>query len=240
MTPYSNTLLEICVDSPASAAAAEEGGANRIELCADLSVGGTTPSAGIIANTRENVELPIHVMIRPHGGWRITDIDFEVMKYDIVHAKYLGIDGIVTGILTHDHAIDVLRMAELIKIAKPLSVTFHRAFDYVPDHEAALNQLVELGVERVLTAGGHGNAPGNIEPLRRIVALAGHRIHILVGGGLTIETIGQVRAQTKARELHMLSAVTNPVLHDREGSVFPGRRIVDADKVRQARAALMM
>src|SRR5438445_9519302 len=148
------TIIAVCVDSVESAMAAEAGGAERVELCDNLMEGGTTPSAGAVAAARKKLEIKFHVIIRPRGGdFCYSDVEFEVMKRDVEFAKQLGADGIVIGILLPDGAIDVTRTRELIDIARPMSVTFHRAFDMTRDAFAALETLIDLGIDRILTSG---------------------------------------------------------------------------------------
>ena len=147
-------LLEICIDSVESAANSERGGADRVELCAGLPEGGTTPSAGMIAAVRKKIEIGLHVMIRPRGGDFCYSADeFGIMQRDILIAKQLGANGVVFGILNIDGTVDKDRMRQLIDMARPLKVTCHRAFDMSCDLEQALEDLVEVGADRVLTSG---------------------------------------------------------------------------------------
>src|SRR5262245_53926414 len=136
-------LLEICLDSVESAVAAQQGGASRVELCDNLLEGGTTPSAGTIALARKYIDIGLHVIIRPRGGdFYYSDVEFEVMKYDIEQAKQLGANGVVIGLLTPDGAVDVERTHALLELARPMSVTFHRAFDMARDPHEALEKLI--------------------------------------------------------------------------------------------------
>ncbi len=147
-------LFECCVDSVDGAVAAEQGGADRVELCAALIEGGLTPSAGSIAFARERLKIPIHVMIRPRGGdFLYSTSELEVMRRDIDTAKRLKADGVVLGVLDADGRIAGERTRELTERARPLSVTFHRAFDMASDPRLALEELIAVGVDRVLTSG---------------------------------------------------------------------------------------
>ncbi|MGH9764286.1 MAG: copper homeostasis protein CutC, partial [Blastocatellia bacterium] len=152
--PKKTLTIEVCVDTVESAIAAQRGGADRIELCGNLIEGGITPSIGAIEMVRKNLSIPLHVVIRPRGGdFLYSDIDFEVMKRDIELVKWLGADGVVFGVLTPRAAVDVERTEDLIARARPLSVTFHRAFDMTRDPYQSLDDLIALGVNRVLTSG---------------------------------------------------------------------------------------
>jgi copper homeostasis protein len=229
-------ILEVCVDSVESAIAAQQGGAGRIELCADLEHGGTTPSAGLIRSVRESVSLKIHVMIRPRAGdFCYSEAEFEVMKGDIQNAKKLGIDGLVFGILTSARTIDTERTKILVEMSRPMSVTFHRAFDETVDLFAALSGLAQLGVDRVLTSGGKPSVEPGVQTLADIVREAGSSIKVLAGGGITLENVVDVIEKTNVDEVHALSSVSTafaPTSSDSNLS-HPPRRITDASKVRK-------
>ena len=152
-------LVEACVDSVESARAAERGGADRLELCDNLVEGGTTPSAGMIAECRTHVRIPIYVMIRPRGGdFLYSPVELEVMVRDIALARELGADGVVFGMLTNAGKVDRKRTARFVNLSYPLDVTFHRAIDVSRDPLEALEVLVDAGVDRVLTSGGAAKA----------------------------------------------------------------------------------
>src|SRR5690349_21015917 len=150
-----SVLVEACVDSVASAVAAERGGAGRLELCDNLFDGGTTPSAGMISAVKAAVKIPVYVIIRPRGGGFVySESELGVMRLDVEAARMLGADGIVTGVLTKDARIDVQHMRPLIDASAGLPTTFHRAFDLTPDLAASLETVMSLGMKRVLTSGG--------------------------------------------------------------------------------------
>ena len=165
-------LVEACVDSVASAVAAERGGARRLELCDNLADAGTTPSAGMIAAVKAHVGVPVFPIVRARGGGFVySPLEVDVMRRDIRAARQLGADGIVTGALDASGCVDQRIMLDLIEVAGELPVTFHRAFDVVPDLDAALETLIEMGVQRVLTSGG---APTAVQGADRLASLVAH------------------------------------------------------------------
>jgi copper homeostasis protein len=195
--------LEICVDLLESAVIAEKGGADRIELCADLQLGGTTPTGGLMKTARKHLDIDIYAMIRPRSGdFLYTELEFETMKADIELAKEMGMDGVVFGILDEDGNIDKARMQELIELAAPMKVTVHRAFDVSNDLFKSLETLVELGVERILTSAGGLKVTDNLPLLNKIVKKADHRIKIMAGSGVTAENAQEV-IQTGVDEVHL-------------------------------------
>ena len=199
-------LFECCVDSVDGARAAEQGGADRVELCAALIEGGLTPSAGSIALARERLRIPIHVMIRPRGGdFLYSATELDVMRHDIEAAKRLKADGVVLGVLAADGQIDSERTRELTERARPLSVTFHRAFDMARDARAALEQLIAIGVDRVLTSGQESTAYEGMETIAGLVRQASGRIIVLPGGGIHERTIEPIIRGTGVREVHVAS-----------------------------------
>jgi len=195
--------VEICVNSVESAVAAQVGGAQRVELCDDLVEGGTTPSFGSITKAREMLDIKLHVIIRPRGGdFLYSELEFDIMRRDIVEAKRLGVDGIVIGILDADGNIDAARTRELVELARPMTVTFHRAFDVSRDARRSLETLIEIGVDRVLTSGQCDLAADGKELLAEIIGQADGRIKILVCGGLCPDNIAEIAASTGADEFH--------------------------------------
>ena len=161
--------LEICTNSYQSAINAEKAGAQRIELCSELAVGGITPSYGLIKQVVNTLQIPVHVLIRPRSGnFTYSDDEFNIMKQDIQLCKELGCQGIVSGILNIDNTIDIERTQELAILIKPLSFTFHRAFDWVINPFEALKVLNNLGVDRILTSGQNTSAEKGVERLKEL------------------------------------------------------------------------
>jgi copper homeostasis protein len=196
-------LLEICVDSVESAVASERGGADRVELCAGLPEGGTTPSAGMIAAIRKKITVGLHVMIRPRGGDFFFSADeFGIMQRDILIARQLGANGVVFGILDTDGQVDKNRMRQLIEMARPLKVTCHRAFDMARDLEQALEDLAEVGADRVLTSGGKKSAVDAMPTLKQLVQHAHGRISVMACGELSIANVKAVIAYSNVTEVH--------------------------------------
>ncbi len=198
--------IEICLESIESVIAAEKGGADRVEFCADLFEGGTTPSLGAFKVAREHSSIAINVIIRPRpGDFCYSDLEFEAMKEDTRLFKEAGADGIVFGILTSDGSIDIPRCKELIEIARPCSVTFHRAFDMTKDPLASLETLIELNVDRILTSGHEESVTEGIEELKMLVQQAGDRIIIMPGAGITERNFSFIQQQIKAKEYHVFA-----------------------------------
>lgn len=196
-------LLEISVQTLEAAQAAERGGANRIELCAELSVGGVTPSRELLRAVREKVRIPIFSMIRPRAGDFVYSAgEWEDMKRSIAVAKEAGMDGVVVGVVQKDFKIDVSRTRELVALARPLPVTFHRVFDECGDLRSGLEAIILTGARRILTSGGATSAAEGASILRDLVKLAGNRIVILPGAGINGSNVAQVAQQTGAVEFH--------------------------------------
>lgn len=196
-------LLEVCVETVGSAIAAERGGAQRIELCSDLSVEGVTPDEDLIAEARRQVSIPLHVLIRPRGGKFIYSRDeFEAMKQAIRRAKQLRVNGVALGVLAADGRVDVVRTRELVELARPLSVTFHRAFDVCADLSEGLEAVVATGVERILTSGGARTAEEGSARLAELVKLAAGRLGVLACGSIRAENVRRIVEATGVREVH--------------------------------------
>lgn len=195
-------LLEISVESVEAAAAAERGGADRIELCCDLSVGGLTPDLALIRAVRQQLQIPIFVMIRPRGGDFVYSLaEFTQMKKSIAEAKDAGADGLVFGILKPNGTVDVDHTRELVELAQPLPVTFHRAFDSCADFSQALEDVSRSGASRILTSGGSAGALEGIDNIAMLIMVA-DQVTIVPGAGINMRNILQIAAATGAREFH--------------------------------------
>lgn len=196
-------MLEICCFSLESCLTAQKAGAYRIELCGGMFEGGTSPSAGLIKLARQHLSIKLYVMIRPRGGdFCYSDTEFEVMKADIHAAKELGADGVVFGILNPDASVDVNRTKELVDLAKPLKVTFHRAFDVSAEPFEALEAIIETGCERILTSGQKNTAIEGIDLLKTLAEKAGNRIEIMAGAGVSAANASQL-LEAGVHALHM-------------------------------------
>jgi len=196
--------VEICVDSAAGAFAAEQGGADRVELCDNLLEGGTTPSIGCITVARRRLKIGLQVIIRPRGGdFLYSDEEMDVVREDIRAAKSCGADGVVIGCLTAEGEIDRQRTAELIGLARPMNVTFHRAFDMCRDPQKGLEDLIGLGVDRVLTSGQDDSCLEGLELIAALQRQASGRIIIMPGGGITPRNVERIVAGTGVSEVHL-------------------------------------
>lgn len=199
----SDALLEIAANSIASALAAEAGGAGRVELCSALEVGGLTPSHATIALAVQRLRIPVHVLIRPRAGDFIyDDLDCEVMQGDIAACKQLGCAGVVIGALDAAGDVDLPRCRALLDAAQGLSVTFHRAFDFTRAPLAALDVVIALGCDRLLTSGQARDALAGAPLIRQLVEHAGERIAIMPGGGVSAGNIAAIARITGAHEFH--------------------------------------
>jgi len=200
------------VDGAESARRAIDAGAGRLELC-DLSIdGGVTPNPGVIEVVRRICTIPLHVLIRPRGGdFRYTAPELTVMLQDIAAMKRLGVNGVAVGALTQARRIARRNTRLLIDAARPMAVTFHRAFDATPDPRAALETLIGLGVERVLTSGGAPDAESGIPVLRELVRWAGNRIVVMAGGGIRNHNVGRIIQETGVVEVHAREIIHLPI-----------------------------
>jgi copper homeostasis protein len=216
--------FEVCVDSVGGVRAAKAAGADRVELCSDLLEGGITPSRGMIRQARAVEGIGLHVMIRPRGGDFLFDNDeFSIMEADIDAAKSEGADGVVIGLLLADGTIDANRTGALVARARPLSVTFHRAFDMTPDPFQALETLIGLGVDRVLTSGQESTVLEGLPLISELVRRAGDRIVIMPGGGITSRNVERIVDAARPRELHFATLEPEPSgMQFRRHHVFMG------------------
>lgn len=195
-------ILEICTNSYQSAKNAQEAGAHRVELCQELSVGGITPSYGLLKQVVDTLSIPVFVLIRPRSGnFVYSEEEFDIMKHDIQLCKNLGCEGIVSGVLNKDNTIDIERTKELIDLSRPLQFTFHRAFDCVKNPCEALEQLIDLGVDRVLTSGLETSAEKGLNNLKQLQEQANGRIIILAGSGITFEN-AKLFKEASFKEIH--------------------------------------
>lgn len=197
-------ILEVCVDSVESAIEAVKGGADRLELCANLVIGGTTPSPELFNAVRRVTDIPMHVLIRPRfGDFCYTDYEFKIIKEEVKMFRELGAEGVVIGVLTREGELDVSRMETLIKEANGLPVTLHRAFDVCKNPYDALMDAKKLGIDTILTSGQKNHCLDGRELLKDLVEKAGKDINIMIGSGVTPEVISEMAPYTKALAFHM-------------------------------------
>ena len=242
MTKYT---IEIATADYVTTRSAVEGGADRIELCANLGEGGTTASYGTIRQCREAFPVALFPIIRPRGGdFLYTDEEFNIMLHDIKVCRDLHCDGVVIGMLQADGNIDGKRTSKLIKAAYPMGVTFHRAFDRCANPFEALELLIELGCERILTSGQKPAAPDGFELISELNRVGGHRIHIMPGSGVRRDNIQELAEKTGCTEFHSSlrgkekSRMTfvHPDFVDSSESYM--NNAIDPNEVRALRAAL--
>ncbi len=232
-------IFELCAETIDACLVAREGGAHRIELCSGLSEGGMTPSHGLIQEAVERSGLPVHVLVRPRGGnFVYSAAEVEVMRRDILHVKQLGAAGVVLGILKADGRVDVEATKALVQLARPMEVTFHRAFDATPVLTEALEDVVATGADRILTSGGQRNVVAGSAALAELVQLAGDRVDIAVGGGLRLQNAASLARATRARHFHgslrrRLRHAALPGEDGGEAMQAGSRYVVDAEAVRR-------
>ena len=202
-------LLEICVDCIESALAAQHGGADRIEVCSSLASGGTTPSLGLVQHCVRRCQIPLMVMIRPHdGGFVYGADDLRTMLHDIDALKNVGVQGVVLGALKPDGAVDMPTMERLIQASRPLEITFHRAFDLCPDPMKALDEIIALHVDRLLTSGQQITAEKGVPLIKQLVGHAGDRLTVMAGAGINNSNVRRIAEATQVRELHASASVS--------------------------------
>jgi copper homeostasis protein len=234
--------LEICVDSLESAITAQTAGADRIELCSNLYEGGTTPSHGMILSVRNNLTIEMNVIIRPRGSdFLYSDPEFDIMRRDIDSCSEAGANGVVLGILLADGNIDIERTSKLIEFARPMKVTFHRAFDLCMDPSKGLEDAILTGAERILTSGQKGDALSGSELIGNLTKQAGDRIIIMPGGGINDSNISAIAMKTGAKEFHLTARkiINSDMIYRKPGISMSGipefeeysRKTADHEKI---------
>ncbi|MDR2083995.1 MAG: copper homeostasis protein CutC [Bacteroidales bacterium] len=203
-------LFEVCANSVESAINAQTGGADRIELCANLESGGTTPSYASIKLCKEKLTIPINVLIRPRNGdFLYTDLEFQEIISDIILCKELGVSGIVCGFLNSNGTIDIERTKKIVELTYPLSFTFHRAFDVSRNPFESLEDIISCGATRILTSGTSDKAINATEILSKLILQANQRIVIMPGSGINENNIIELHSKTKAKEYHFSGSATH-------------------------------
>ncbi|HWY56497.1 MAG TPA: copper homeostasis protein CutC [Terriglobales bacterium] len=244
-----HVLLEICCGSIDDAIEAEKGGADRVELCSALFLGGLTPSVGTIQEAKRRLKIPIMVMVRPRGGgFAYSEAELASMERDTEAALENGADGIVFGVLQSDGAIDIPRCRRIRRLIGKRQAVFHRAFDVTPDPFEALEQLVDVGITRVLTSGQKDSAPEGVELIKKLIERAGDRIEILPGGGIQVWNLKEMVEQIACRQVHLTAwgTVLDTSTHARPAITFGGAlhppedryQVTDAKLVRKISAML--
>jgi copper homeostasis protein len=246
-----NVKLEICVDTVESAVYAQDAGAVRVELCSSLPEGGTTPGIGTITSARNNLSIGLHVMIRPRGGdFLYSDTEYDIMRRDIEACGECGVDGIVLGILERDGTIDVERTTRLIELARPMSVTFHRAFDLCSNPEKSLLDIIDTGADRLLTSGQKDKAGEAAEFIRHLIVKAGKKIIIMPGSGLNEANIVHIAKITGASEFHLTARriLVSDMIFRRQNISMGGvaglteysRKVADSDMIKRMIGAMKL
>jgi copper homeostasis protein len=221
-------LFELCAESFEAARVAEARGADRIELCSNLAIGGVTPDFALMSATVRALTIPVHVLIRPRGGdFVYTAEEFASMERQVEQAKAAGAGGVAVGVLLADGRVDLERSRALVELARPLSVTFHRAFDETPDLCEALEAVIATGADCLLTSGGAADVLSGAESIGRLVKQAGRRLHMMAGGGLRLSNLVQVVRRSGVRYLH-------GSLSSREGRLSAGSVEALEEDVREA------
>jgi copper homeostasis protein len=225
-------LIEICANSYQSAINAEKAGANRIELCSELAVGGITPSYGLLKKVMNDLTIPVHVLIRPRSGdFMFSDAEFEIMKENIQLCKELGVAGIVSGVLHLDNTLDIERTHQLVALSKPLNFTFHRAFDWIQNPIKAIKELEKIGVSRILTSGQEASAEKGIQNLIEWNNLT--TTTILPGGGISSENV-LLFQENGFKEVHLsastqIKTIEKPLISMNSHTHFEETKIATSD-----------
>ena len=241
-------ILECCVDSVESAIEAQNGGANRLEVCSNLIIGGTSPSLALFKNIKKSVDIKLNVLLRPRfGDFLYTENEFNIIKEEIKMFKDDGADGVVIGCLKSDGTLDIEKMEELIKEAKGMHITLHRAFDVMKDPYEGLEQAKSLGINTILTSGQKNSALEGKTLIKELVEKASSHIEILVGSGVNANVIKQFLEDTNASAFHMSGKVTlDSGMIYRKENVSMGLDTMseyeiwqtDSEKIKEARAVL--
>lgn len=244
MKLWMDCKLEICVDSVESAIIAQSAGAGRVELCDNLIEGGTTPGYGSISSARHNLDIDLHVLIRPRGGdFLYSDLELDIMRRDIEVCGECGVNGIVTGVLRSSGTVDIERTSRLIELAYPMTVTFHRAFDMCADPLQSLEDVIASGAKRLLTSGQANRAKDGIKLINQLVFQAGNRIIIMPGGGIDDTNIMSIVFKTNVKEIHLTGRKSiNSEMRFRRDGIRMGstpelteftRKVADMEKIRE-------
>jgi copper homeostasis protein len=239
-----NFSLEICVDNVESAIDAQKAGAMRVELCNNLPEGGTTPGLGTIVAARNNIKIGLHVIIRPRGGdFLYSPLEYDIMRREIISCGESGVDGVVLGMLTRSGNIDVGRTAKLIELARPMSATFHRAFDMCSDPDKGLEDVIAAGADRLLTSGQKNKAEEGMELIGKLIRQAGKRITIMPGSGLNESNIIHIARGTGAIEFHLTGrkVIESEMIFHRQNISMGGtsglsefsRKVADPDMIKR-------
>jgi copper homeostasis protein len=246
-----NFSLEICVDNVESAIEAQNAGADRIELCNNLMEGGTTPGLGTICSAKNKLTIGLHVIIRPRGGdFLYSDLDFDIMRRDIESSGEYGADGVVLGMLLPDGTIDIDRTAKLIELARPMSVTFHRAYDMCKDPFKGLEDVIATGADRLLTSGQKNIVEEGVELINQLIKQARKRIIIMPGSGINSSNITHIAVATGAKEFHLTGrkVIDSEMIYRKENISMGGtsgtpefsRKVADPDMIRSIISNLKM
>ncbi|WP_373235932.1 copper homeostasis protein CutC [Cohaesibacter celericrescens] len=240
----SNCLLEVCVDSVAGLECAIEGGADRIELCSSLELGGLTPSAGFMQTAAHISPVPVYALIRPRSGDFVYSVlELDLIEHDIEQARAAGLDGVVIGVSLPDLRLDIGALTRLKTAAKGLDCTLHRAFDLVPDFDVALEQAITLGFSRILSSGGALSAEQGLAMLRHLCKRSSGRISIMPGGGVGAWNVQQFMALDGIKEVHGSCSSPSEAIHAKVtalGFASESSKHTDASKVRALKAALLV